>query len=216
MSLSHSDPQVVYVDNYGKITTKSQGNATITVSSTDGSNVSTTSEIHVRDIAGYTDLDRNNWTISTSHPTPTDGTVGGSAESLIDGDEKSCILLVKPGKSLSGITVGKDEEVYFIIDMKEPKEFDFFRLRHRTFSNTTDWIRMNKVSVYGSNDGTNFTPISIGINIPTAADIAEVSIPLPMKQTYQYFKLTCDGWHSSGNTVQASEFNLGTLQFAEN
>ncbi len=37
-----------------------------------------------------------------------------------------------------------------------------------------------------------------------------------MKQTYQYFKLTCDGWHSSGNTVQASEFNLGTLQFAEN
>ena len=100
--------------------------------------------------------------------------------------------------------------------MKEPKEFDFFRLRHRTYKNTTDWIRMNKVSVYGSNDGTNFTPISIGINILTAADIAEVSIPLPMKQTYQYFKLTCDGWHSSGNTVQASEFNLGTLQFAEN
>lgn len=216
VTFSSSDPQVVYVDNYGKITTKAKGNATITISSTDGSNVTTTAEIHVRDIAGYTDLDRNGWTVSTSHPTPTDGVVGGSAESLIDGDENSCILLVKPGKSLSGITVGKDEEVYFIIDMKEPKEFDFFRLRHRTYKNTTDWIRMNKVSVYGSNDGTNFTPISIGINIPTAADIAEASIPLPMKQTYQYFKLTCDGWHSSGNTVQASEFNLGTLQFAEN
>lgn len=216
VTFSSSDPQIVYVDNYGKITAKAKGNATITVSSTDGSNVTTTAEIHVRDIAGYTDLDRNSWTVSTSHPTPVDGTVGGSAELLIDGDENSCLLLVKPGKSLNGITVGKDEEVYFIIDMKEPKEFDFFRLRHRT-DNSYDWIRVNKVSVYGSNDGTNFTPISNAINIATEKEIAEVSIPLPMKQNYQYFKLTCDGWNTSnGNTIQIAEFYIGTLLFAEN
>ena len=51
VTFSSSDPQVVYVDNYGKITTKAKGNATITISSTDGSNVTTTAEIHVRDIA---------------------------------------------------------------------------------------------------------------------------------------------------------------------
>ena len=74
-------------------------------------------------------------------------------------------------------------------------------------------IRVNKVSVYGSNDGEAFTPISTDINIATNVD--EVSVPLPIKQHYRYFKMTYDGWSSSGTTMQVSEFNIGNIAFAE-
>lgn len=219
VTYTSSNPLVAYVDNYGNITTKAEGNATITVTSEDGSQVTTQTEIQVRGIAGYTDLDRTSWTVTTSHQTATDDKapeiIKGTPEALIDGDENSCLSLVKPGKtwSVDGITVGKDEIVWFLIDMKEAQDFDFFRLRHRTYSNVNSVIRVNKVSVYGSNDGKNFTPISTEIPIATK-DVTEVSVPL-MKSHYRYFKMTYDGWESSGTTMQISEFYIGNLIFTE-
>lgn len=222
VTYSSSDPSVVYVDNYGKITTKAAGDATITMMSEDGSGITATAEIHVRDIAGYTNLDRSGWTVTASHETVVDDkipeTILGTPEALIDGNNSSCLTLVKPGKSWTAtepnISVASDEEVYFIIDMSKEEEFDYFCLRHRT-SNTTANLRVNKVSIYGSNDGETFVPISTAINIPTDSDVAEVKVPFAMKQHYRYFKMTYDGWSSSGTTMQISEFNIGNVQFAE-
>ena len=219
VTYTSSDPSVAYVDNYGKITTKAEGNATITLTSEDGSGITATADIHVREIAGYTASDRTGWTVTASHQTATDDKapeiIKGTPEALIDSDNNSCLTLVKPGKSwaIDNITVPADDIVYFIIDMGKEENFDYFCLRHRTYQNTNAMIRVNKVSVYGSNDGEAFTPISTDINIATNVD--EVSVPLPIKQHYRYFKMTYDGWSSSGTTMQVSEFNIGNIAFAE-
>ena len=209
-----SDNQIAEVNEYGEVYTKALGNVTITVVATDGSGVQATSNIYVRD-ADYSNLlDRTNWSVSLSHDYCPDAAVKGTPESLIDDDLLSCLVMVKPGKSLNGITVGADETVYFVIDMAAQQEFDFFKLRHRT-NNTSANLRVTKVSVYGSNDGEEYTQLISGATIATAASVAEVTVSLPDKANYRYFKLTYDGWSSSGNSIQVSDFNIGSMKYLD-
>lgn len=99
--------------------------------------------------------------------------------------------------------------------MQTPQTFDFFKLTHRT-DNSTDNLRVKKVSVYGSNDNTEFTELLKGADIPVAKTITDVIVDLPMKVTYRYFKITLDAWSNSGNTMQISEFNIGKMNFIAN
>jgi hypothetical protein len=140
---------------------------------------------------------------------------------MFDDNTKSSILLVKAnGKTFTDannakITVPVGDIVYFIIDMQTPQTFDFFKLTHRT-DNSTDNLRVKKVSVYGSNDNTEFTELLKGADIPVAKTITDVIVDLPMKVTYRYFKITLDAWSNSGNTMQISEFNIGKMNFIAN
>lgn len=204
-----SDEMIAVVNEYGEVYTQSLGDVDIIVKSIDGSNVTATCKLHVRNI-NYIGFERTGWQVTTSHPYLADAAVVGTPESLIDDDAKSCLVLVKPGKSTGGITVGADESVFFIIDMQQAQKFNFFRLTHRT-NNTSANLRVNKVSVYGSNDGKEFTEVMK--TAPIATNANEVTVDLPAAVNYRYFKMTFDGWATAGNTMQISNFNIGQTTF---
>lgn len=210
-----SDPTVAEVNEYGEVYTKSFGDVTITIKSTDGSNVATTCDFHVCNVEYTNYLERTAWTVETSHQWVADAAAGGQPEKMFDGNTVSSILLVKPGKSLGGVTVPSTDVVYFTIDMQTPQTFDFFKLTHRT-NNTSENLRVKKVSVYGSNDNEEFTELLKGADIPVAKTVSDVIVDLPMAVTYRYFKITLDAWSNSGNTMQISEFNIGKMNFIAN
>lgn len=203
----------------GVLTTVGLGDVNVTIKSDDGSNIEKTIKIKVRNTT-YQNLDRAGWVVTTSHPYFADGAVVGTPESLIDDPdaygttegEPTCLVLVKPGKSLGGITVGNDEEVHFIIDMKKEEEFDAFYLRHR-LKNSSAFLRLAEASVYGSNNGVDFEPVAEGLSIDVAEN--EVIVDLPKTVSYRYFKLTYDKWHATGNTVQMSDFNIIKLGYED-
>ncbi|TDN98407.1 Ig-like domain-containing protein [Sunxiuqinia elliptica] len=216
---SSSNASVAKVSRKGVLSTLSLGNATITINADDGSSVETTIELHVRN-STYQNLDRTDWTVATSHQYFADATVVGSPESLIDEptaygtdeNEPTCLCMVKPGKSLGDISVGANEEVHFIIDMKSEQEFNGFKLRHR-LKNGSAFLRLIEASVYGSNNGADFLPVAEGLSINVEED--EVLVDWPTTATYRYLKLTYDKWHSSGSTVQISDFNLLKLVYED-
>lgn len=210
---SSSDSDIIEVNSRGEIYAKAVGDVTITVRSVDGSGVSATCNIHVREVAGYNDIERTGWTISASHEYSPDSVIGGQLENLIDDDLNSCLALVKPGKTLGDITVGADEEVYFIIDMQQSQVFDYFRLRHRVYLNTSSNLRVTQVAIYGSNDGESFDTIIEDQAISTSEN--EVTVVLPGVFNYRYFKLQITGWNSSGNTIQMSDFHIGKISYAD-
>lgn len=207
-----SDSDVVEINSRGEIYAKAIGDVVITVRAVDGSGVSSGCDIHVREVAEYDDIDRTGWTVSASHDYYPDDVIGGQLENLIDDDLNSCLALVKPGKTHGNISVGADEEVYFIIDMQQVQTFDYFRLRHRVYGNTTANLRVTQVAVSGSNDGENFDLIVEGQSIATAED--EITVHLPGVFSYRYFRLQITGWNSAGNTIQISDFNIGKAVYA--
>lgn len=213
---------VATVDEKGQVSALELGEAIITVKSVDGSNVQKQCKISVKNISGYTFLDRTGWTVTTSHPYCPDATAGGKPEYLIDpmkpyeelasNEKLTCLVLVKPGKSREGITVPKNDVVYFTIDMQQEQTFNSFTLLHRLDQKSIN-LRVTKVSVYGSNDNENFT--KLGDNIMIAGDIDIVNVSLPMTATYRYFRMTYDAWNSGGDTMQTADFNIGSAVFED-
>lgn len=206
---SSSNTNAVTVNSSGEVYAQEIGDAVITVKAVDGSGVTATCNIYVRE-PEYIDIERTGWMVTTSHKCPSDAAVGGDPEMLIDDDLISCILMVKPGKTLGGVTVGTDEEVYFVIDMQQSRTFDYFRLRHRS-NNTSANLRVTKVSIFGSNDNENFEELVKDASIAT--NVTEVTVALPQVCNYRYFKLAVTGWNNSGNTIQMSDFNIGKMTY---
>jgi chondroitin AC lyase len=158
-------------------------------------------------------LDRSDWTIVASSVGPVDATVapeGDVPEYIIDGDEKTSFLFVKPGKTYSGVTVPESTKPSFTIDMKQTCEIAYLIYRHRDYSNTSEWLRANKASFYGKNsEQEDFRPIVENFDIAT--DETDVWVDFPATAC-RYVKFVFEGWNtSSGSTIQVSEFNLGTL-----
>lgn len=155
-------------------------------------------------------LDRSDWIIITSIDGPSDAVMGGDEpEYIIDGDEMTAFLFVKPGKSFGGITAAADYEPSFTIDMQTVQDFQSFTYRHRT-DNSNSFLRASSVSFYGSNSEEGpFLPIVEDETIAT--DVPEVKISFD-EVSYRYVKLVITGWNTvSGSTIQVAEFNLGTL-----
>lgn len=204
-----SDEMIASVNEYGEIMTHALGDVKITIKAIDGSGVTAECNLHIRNTI-YVDLERATWTVTTSHPFAPDAAANGAPECLVDASTSTCLSLVKPGKSVAPTTVPASDIVYFIIDMKEQQQFDFFRLRHRT-TNTSVNLRVTKVSVYGSNDNSEFVELISGATI--SVTLNEVTVDLPVVANYRYLKMTYDGWNNSGNTMQISDFNIGLLDF---
>lgn len=202
-----SDEMLATVDEYGVITTHAWGDVKIAINTIDGSGTTANVLLQVRNIS-YQTLDRTGWTVDTSHPYAADAAVVGTPESLIDDPAStSCLVLIKPGKTLNGVSIPNTDVVFFTIDMQQEQTFDIFQLRHRT-NNTSANLRVTQVSAYGSNDGINYTLIADGLDISTIAN--EVTVKLP-QSTYRHFKLTYDKWNNSGNTIQISNFEIGSI-----
>ena len=210
-SLAISNKEVLALTESGTIKALSLGESVLTIKALDGSNVTATSKILVKE-PSYTPLDRSTWTVSTSHNLPDDAAIKNAPESLIDGSIATCLSMVKPGKSYAGVTVGANEEAFFIIDMKEKSAFNYFKIFHRT-SNTQLYLRVWGVSLFGSNDGKTFEPI--GENIPVEYDgVTSHTARLMHDSNYRYLKVQYSNWDpKSGSTVQIAEFELGVFGF---
>ena len=157
-------------------------------------------------------LDRSDWTITASSTGPVDATVaplGDNPGYIIDGDNITAFLFVKPGKSYGGITVAADEEASFTIDLKDTVDMTYLLYRHRDYNNTYAYLRVNKASFYGRNSETD-TWETIAGNFGVATDVTEVRIDFQEKVSYRYVKFVMEEWDTTnGNTIQVSEFNLG-------
>lgn len=108
-------------------------------------------------------LDRNGWTVSTTIPYVKDGSTG-KPEDILDGSGSTFLSLYKPGKgtNTAKITPG------LTIDMQTQNSFTYFTWQHRT-NNTATGLRLQEVSIYGSNTGqdNDFTLIKANITINT-------------------------------------------------
>ncbi len=211
-----SDEMLATVDEQGLVTTHALGDVVITVKAVDGSEITAECRLHVKNIV-YSAFDRSVWSVTTAYEHVNDGAVDGRPECIIDGDNATCLVLIKPGKTLNGVTIPEDQEAYFILDMQVLQKFDYFQLRHRS-STTQNMLRVRKISLYGSNDGINFSEIQKDMAVPgvdNGSAIAPESFDLPPSE-YRYIKMVYEEWNkSSGNSMQISEVNVGTIEYAD-
>lgn len=210
LTFTSTDGEVVAVSEDGVIKAKKPGNATIKIIPADGSPVSAECKISVKE-AVYNHSDRTDWVITPSHKLPEDNAISNAPESLLDDDTKTCLSMVKPGKAYGNVTVGADEEVFFVVDMKTELTFDYLRLDHRS-TNSYAYLRPHALSISGSNDAGAFTPILE--NVPAQYEQAHYYIHLPVPVKYRYLKVRYTDWDKdSGSTMQLSELNTGSKSF---
>jgi len=114
-----ADPTIATVDPVtGIVTGVRPGKVTITIKANDRSGVSEVSDVTVVErFTGPRNLDREGWSVfKLSHPLPEDAAIKNAPESFIDGDETTCLSLVKPGGTIGSISVSASEEVFFILE----------------------------------------------------------------------------------------------------
>ena len=157
-------------------------------------------------------LDRSAWTVVTSHAGPADNVVGGDLpEYIIDDNTTTAFAFVKPGKSYGGITVDADDVPSFTIDMQQTESFNYVNYMHRTGGNNpSEYIRARQLSVYGSGDGVQFTPLKEHHVIDYVKNANEIVIEFS-GASYRYIRVVIEDWNrESGSTVQVADFNVGT------
>jgi hypothetical protein len=153
-------------------------------------------------------LERDGWTIIASLTGAKDDVVGGDKpEYIIDEDKTTAFCFVKPGKTYGGITVPAGHVPSFTIDMKRRENITCFRYLHRT-SNTLEYLRARKVSLYGKNsEAEEFAPIVENVALTVTLDEERIDFP---PATYRYVQLRYIEWNTtSGGTIQVAEFDLG-------
>lgn len=212
-SLAIDNTEVLELTESGNLKAMKLGKGVLTIQALDGSNVTAACNISVKEPT-YTALDRSAWTVATSHDLPADAAIKNAPESLIDGSISTCLSMVKPGKNYAGITVGADEDVFFIIDMKQKSTFNYFKIFHRT-SNSLSYLRVWGVSLFGSDDGKTFELIRE--NIPVEYEgVTGHTVRTMDESNYRYLKVLYVDWDAkSGSTIQIAEFELGTSGFDE-
>lgn len=201
-----SGGDAITMDANKKITAIATGTVVIKISATDGSDVS-------RNLTLYVLCDRSNWTITTSvdYKYVPDGTTG-MPEDILDGQGNTFLSMVKAGKSFTSggvtYTTPANHVVHFIVDMKVAQKFSYFLWWHRN-NHSTAGLRVQGVSIYGSNNGVDFTPIKTNIDLQTSSNSAPFKTAIPASE-YRYVKVEYVKWDdSSGSTLQVAEFNLG-------
>lgn len=215
-TLAEGSEALVELSESGVVTGIAAGEAKINVAAVDESEVT---DVITLNIIGNIRLNRDSWTVSTSiiykngNNYVTDGSTG-NPEHLFDNKTTTYLSLVKPGKTYgSDYTAGgKNEPLYFVVDMGVKQDFNYFTWMHRS-SNSYNYLRVWGISMYGSNDGQNFTEIKLNIDIPYDNNTDEIAIDIP-ESNYRYVKVQLVNWSdlngtTSGSTLQIAEFGLG-------
>lgn len=209
VTYSIDNPSVATISDEGLLKIVGKGTATLAIASTDGSNITKTVSID----SNGTLYARNFWDVSTSITYDSgnnfipDGATG-RPEHMLDGSTTTFLSLAKPGKSPSaGHSTPVGHQLYFIVDMKTQQEFNYVLWKHRS-NNATQGLRVWGISVYGSNDGENFTPIIADLDVPyTVTEPAPLEIPT---SNYRYVKVHYDKFSTTQSmSLQVSEFGLG-------
>ncbi|MDY9917546.1 MAG: Ig-like domain-containing protein [Proteiniphilum sp.] len=211
LEYSSDQESVVEVNQNGIIRGIAGGTAKITVTFKHDSSVS--GEFNVR---VFEDYSREGWTLAASqNPLFVEGN-SNKLEHALDGDPATWFALVKPGKSHAGIsipTAANGGFVYFIVDMKEERDVNYFRIRHRAGTDTLLRYRIIE-EVSGSNDGVNFTTIATDVAIPNwdvAATVETPNLIIPASK-YRYLKFYCqkqECFATDRGSVQLAEVYIG-------
>ena len=153
--------------------------------------------------------ERAEWTVVTSYAGPTDTAVGGDQpEYIIDESTVTAFAFVKPGVTYGNITAPADAVPSFTIDMKTAKTINYVSYMHRT-GNTTEWLRARQISIYGSNDGEDFTVLKEHHMIDHVKNDNEIIVEFP-DASCRYIKVVIEDWNrDSGSTVQVADFKVG-------
>jgi hypothetical protein len=161
-----------------------------------------------------------------------------SARAHIDGNTSTYLSMVKgPGTSfeaggsahsnggVSSADFDFGDEVYFIIDLGDEEEFDYFSILYRVNGSAGSTLRPQGLILFGSNDpdcitdNTKWTQITEKIvppkctlatvaNNPTHADNTTGNIQIPFSN-YRYVKCRYTDWSTSSNSMQITEFYIG-------
>ncbi|MDE6452036.1 MAG: discoidin domain-containing protein [Odoribacter sp.] len=156
----------------------------------------------------FGEADRSNWTVIgiEGGNVTGDKDVDGRKECLIDNSNSTCVMWAKPGVtygSVKGVA-----PVTITIDMGAGTSFNYYKLRNRTV-NGNSAFNPKAVSLYGSNDGINFTIIQKDYVISNYSD-TEISISLDKMQTYRYLKLEVEQWTSGTRScIAIADFRVG-------
>ncbi|MDR0832957.1 MAG: Ig-like domain-containing protein [Candidatus Symbiothrix sp.] len=226
------DESIATVDANGIVTTVAEGSTEITITTADGSNISRNCYVTVQGIVFKKyDIDRSNWTVSTTTATNYGYTIDGATgkpEDMFDGLQTTWLALTKPGKSYNEVPMQDPDFLpSFTVDMKSVKPFDYIRLQHRNSNNTG--FRVWGVNIYGSVDGVNFTLIKADVEIPGYKGTGNESpvvtdfyyINITPSTTYRYVKVELAYWNgrllpgagwtagTGGTNMAIAEFGIG-------
>ncbi len=208
LSYESNDTSVATVDANGIVTSGNTPDTATTITITYSNNFNSTTltrdvNVNVKgDVIVNTDIDRTGWTVYTlthndygfmNDGGTKDAPGTGTPEHLFDGALGSFLSLIKPGGSSGGVAPPVDSEApSFVVDMKAEKKFNAIKWGHRNGSytnpvtnitvggNTYNYLRVYGVYLFGSNDGTTFTPIAP--ETPAGAD--NMVVWIPQKATY--------------------------------
>lgn len=203
LSYSVDNPAVATITEDGKLTGVSGGTVVVTAKAIDEEGYSEDFTFAVESNVLYS---TDGWTVTTSvdYGYCPDGSTG-MPEDIFDGNLATYLSLVKPGKTYSGCTTPADHVLSFTVDCQEELTFNYFYMGWRS-SNSSSYLRIPEVQLYGSHDGTTFEPIGGRITTNRSANI-NYEIPT---STYRYVKVEyTDIDTSSGSAVQIAEFQLG-------
>ena len=156
--------------------------------------------------------DRSEWTVVTSYAGPIDSTVGGNdPKYIIDESTVTAFLFVKPGMSYGGISIPGNTVPSFTVDMKAEKTIDYINYAHRTSENTSEQLRARQLSVYGSNNGVDFTPLKEHHVINYVRNDNRINVKFP-QTTCRYIRVVIEDWtKTGGNTIQVADFQIGRV-----
>ena len=130
ITYTSNDETVATVSATGVVTPAGLGATTVSVKTTDGSNLSRDCNVVVRDLViRKVDHERADWTVATETATGygyvPDGTTG-LPQHLFDDDAATFLSLVKLGKAYGQVpSQPADFMPSFTVDMKSRKTFDF-------------------------------------------------------------------------------------------
>lgn len=179
-----SDQNVAIADEYGVITAIGKGAAVIKIEAADGSGKFAECTVNVGQYE-YRLLDRSSWTAIDSSPTiavTTGEFTSGGPEYAIDGTDK-VVGLLKPG-AVGGPT---DGVLYFTFDMGQAKEFNYYTVSGTWAGSVNNAVKINRLSIYGSDDNRNFLPLQENIAVPT--NVYDSSVNLNATHNYRYVKI---------------------------
>lgn len=197
-----SDPNVVTVEantsNNLVVTPVGAGTTTITINTTDGYGATSQAKVTVHEV-----IDRKNWTIKESSPSGAvlDGSDswGGPIENIIAKDGAAGLIK-------AGAPGGPDatSDVYFVVDMGKQQVFDYCIVTGTWSGNFNSGVKINNLTLFGSNNGTTFEAIETAKTISTSQ--YNTYLKLGASYSYRYVKVvvksTSNGYNATGTSSQ--------------
>lgn len=202
------------VDENGVVRTTGEGEVEIKISATDEFQEATPQTIKFTVDPSLTLFERSLWFVDTSivyanGKNYTTDKATGNPEHAIDGNNSTYLALTKPGKKFNEEVTPAGHVLFFVVDMKEAQDFNYFKFRHRDNNKN---FQIYKISMYGSNDNENYTVIQedIVIGPREGKESLEIEQSVAPQSKYRYIKVEFKDWYKdAGLNVCVAEFNVG-------